>query len=184
MDRGKRYCPVTVLCASAAERICQQQIDRHHTIYLYYQGVYEKCYKDGLGIYSEDFQYAGFYAKDFSTSVGPWPEYKDAWNAYAKAWAYIYGEAKFLENPETREAILDSAFVTGEHTLIWPGWHWMFIKHHLYGYRSRFKEILFPVTLDNRENFPMLLEGATSPVPLKDVLSQIDITQLHPTCPR
>lgn len=76
---------------------------------------------------------------------------------------------------------MDSAFMTGGHILIWPGWYWMFIKHHSYGYRSRFREVLFPATLDNGEHFPMLLGGVTGLVPLKDALSQIDITQLYST---
>lgn len=61
IGRGKLHCPVTVPCASAAEHIYQQQIDRHHTIYLYYQGggVYKKCYRDGCGTHSEDFQTPG-----------------------------------------------------------------------------------------------------------------------------
>lgn len=183
INRDKRYCPATILWMSAAERFCQQQIGRHHTIYIYSRGVYEKCYKDGLGIYSEDFQYAGVYARDCPTNVGPWPEYGDAWKVYVKAWAYIYGKEKFQETPEMREAVLDSAFKTGKHTLLWPGWHWMFIKHHLCGYHSRFNGILFPATLDNGEPLPLFLERGMGLVPLKDVLSQIDIKRL-PTMSR
>lgn len=184
MGREKQDFPTTTLYMSAAERICQQQIDRHRTIYVYCQGVYERCYRDGLGIYSKDFQYANVYAKDCPTDVGPWPEYGDAWSAYAKAWAYIYGRDQSKETPETREAIFDSAFKTGRHTLIWPGWHLMFVKHHSLGYRSRFREILFPMTLDNGEHFPLFLGGSMGPVRLRDVLSQIDITQLYPKSPR
>lgn len=80
-----------------------------------------------------------------------------------------------------REAILDSAFKTGRHTLLWPGWHWMFIKHHLFGYHSRFSEILFPTTLENGEPLPLFLEGSIGPVLLRDLLSQIDIKQLPAT---
>lgn len=76
-----------------------------------------------------------------------------------------------------REVILDSAFKTGGHTLLWPGWHWIFIKHPSHGYRSRFREILFPTTSDNGELLPHFLEGGVGPIPLRDVLSQIDISK-------